>query len=94
VIDEPLRRKLPGRTEHGKRDRKVESRSFLAQCGRGEIDGNPPIQRPVERGRDHTATNAVLRLLAGTVREPDDREARNPRLKMRFDVDLSRFEAD
>ena len=94
VVGEPLRRKLPGRTEHGERDRKVESRSFLAQCGRGEIDGDPPIERPVERGRDDAAANAVLRLLAGAVGETDDREARDPRLEMRLDVDLPRLEAD
>ena len=32
VVGEPLGRKLPRRTEHGKRDRKVESRSFLANA--------------------------------------------------------------
>ena len=36
----------------------------------------------------------MFRLLAGAVGETDDREARNARLKMRFDVDLSRLEAD
>ncbi len=36
----------------------------------------------------------MLRLLAGAVGEPDDREARHPRLEVRLDLDLPRLEAD
>ena len=45
-------------------------------------------------GRDDAAPHAVLRLLARTVGETDDREARDPRLEMRLDLDLPRLEAD
>ena len=40
------------------------------------------------------AAHAVLRLLTGTVGEPDDREARNARLKVRLDLDFARLEPD
>ena len=36
----------------------------------------------------------MLRLLAGAVGEPDDREARNARLEVRFHLDAPRFETD
>ena len=45
-------------------------------------------------GGDDAAADAVLRLLAGAVGEPDDREARNARLEVRLDLDLARLEPD
>jgi hypothetical protein len=36
----------------------------------------------------------MLRLLARAVGEPDDREAGNTSLEMRFDLDTTRLEAD
>ena len=36
----------------------------------------------------------MLRLLAGAIDEADDREAGDPRLEMRFDLDLARLEPD
>jgi hypothetical protein len=36
----------------------------------------------------------VLRLLAGSVGETDDRESRDSGLEVCFDLDLARFEAD
>ena len=94
VVRKALRRELTRRREDGQRDRQVEPGSLLAQGGRSEIDGDPAVERPLE-GRGHDSTpNAVLRLLAGSVDEPDDGEAGDPRLQVRLDLDLPRLEAD
>ena len=44
--------------------------------------------------RDDAAADAVLRLLAGAVGEPDDREPRDAGLEVGLDLDLARLEAD
>ena len=36
----------------------------------------------------------MLRLLAGAIRKPDDRERGHSGLEVRFDLDLARLEAD
>ena len=78
VLGEALRRKLPRRREHGQRDREVEPRSLLPERSGREVHRDPAVQRPLEGGGDDPAPHAVLRLLAGAVREPDDREAGMP----------------
>ena len=40
------------------------------------------------------APDPLLRLLAGAVGEPDDREGRQPALQVRLDLDPARLEAD
>ena len=48
-----------------------------------------------EARRVHAAANAVLRLLAGAVGQPDDRERRLlTRAQVRLDLDTARLEAD
>ena len=94
VLGQPLGRDLPRRAEHRERDGQVEARAFLAQRGRCEVDGDAPVERPLESGGDDPAADAVLRLLTGTVGEPDDREARNARLEVCFHLDLARLETD
>jgi hypothetical protein len=94
VLGKTLRRQLPRGREHRERDRQIESRALLPKRRRREVDGDAPVQRPLERGRDDAASHAVLRLLAGTVGEPDDGEPRHARLKVRLDLHASRLEAD
>ena len=94
VLGEPLGRELPRRAEDRERDRQVEARALLAQRGGREIDGDPAVDRPLERGGDDAAADAVLRLLARAVGEPDDREPGDARLQVRLDLDLPRLEAD
>src|SRR5207244_8868081 len=67
--------------------------ALLAQAGRSEVDGDPP-HRPLELGRRDPAPDAVLRLLAGTICKPDDREAWNAELDVRLDLDPAGVEAD
>ena len=84
---------LPRRRQQRECDRQVESGSFLAQLGRGEVDRDAR-RRPLElRGRD-PAAHAVLRLLAGSVGEPGDREPGDAVLDVGLDVDAARVEPD
>ena len=94
VLREPLGRQLPRRSQNRQRDREVESRSLLSQRRGREVHGDAPVERPLERRRHDAAPHAVLRLLAGAIRQADDREARDARLKVRLDLDLPRLEAD
>ena len=94
VLGEPLGRDLPCRGEDCQRDRQIEPRSLLPQRRGREIDGDPAVQRPVERCGDDAASHAVLRLLAGPIGEPDDREPGNAELEMRLDLHLPRLEPD
>jgi len=91
---ECLRWQLVGGCEHRERDRQVEARPFLAQRRRREIDGDAPLRGPLELGRRDPATDALLRLLASAVGEPDDRERRQPLLEVRLDLDAARVDAD
>ena len=90
---EPLARELRRRGEHGERDREVEPCSLLAQRGRREVDRDR-LARPLEKRGVDAAPDAVLRLLAGPVGEPDDRERRLlARAQVCFDLDATRLEA-
>ena len=93
VPGERARRQLPRGGEHRQRDRQVEARSLLAQVGRCEVDRDP-AQRPLELGGRDAAADALLRLLAGAVGEPDDRERRHAALEVGLDLDAARIEAD
>jgi hypothetical protein len=86
-------RDLAGRGEHRERDREVEARTLLAQCGWREVDGDPAF-RPLALGRAHTAADAFLRFLARPVGEPDDRERRQRALEVGLDLDATSFESD
>ena len=93
MLGEPLGRNLPRRRQHRQRDREVEAGAFLAQPGRRKVDRDP-LQRPLElRGAD-AAANAVLRLRAGPVGEPDDREAGQATVDVGLDLDPPRLEPD
>ena len=79
--------------QHREGDREVEPGAFLAQAGGREVDRDP-LQRPLElRGAD-PAANAVLRLGAGAVGEPDDRKAGQAAVDVRLDLDPPRLETD
>jgi hypothetical protein len=77
VVGESLRGQLPRRGEKGEGDREVEAGPFLAQGGRCEVDRDPAVDRPLERGRDDPASDTVFGFLAGSVGEADDRESRH-----------------
>ena len=55
------------------RDREIEAGPLLAQARRSEVDRDAAAG-PVPLGRGDPAAHALLRLLARTVGEPDDRE--------------------
>ena len=86
-------RELLRRREQRERDRQVEAGALLAQLGRREVDRDA-ARREVQLGGGDPAANALARLLAGAVGEPDDREAGNAVANVRLDVDPSRLEAD
>jgi hypothetical protein len=90
---ERLGRHLPRSGEHGERDREVEARALLSQLRRRQVDGDP-VSRPLQLGRRDPTANPVLRLLAGTICKPDDRERMQAVLEMRFYIDAARVEAD
>ncbi len=92
VPRERLLRDLPGRGEHGQGDRQVEARPLLSQLGGSEVDGDPPA-RPLELGGLHPAADALARLLARPVGEPDDRERGHLAVEPRLDLDTARLEA-
>src|SRR5439155_8250626 len=79
--------------EEGECDRQVEPRPLLAQIRGREIDGDAAL-RPLELGGGDAAANAMLRLLAGAVGEPDDCEPGHPALQVSFDFDATRVEPD
>ncbi len=79
---QPLGWNLARGREHRERDRKVESRPLLAEGRRCEVDRDPACERPLELRRDDAAPNAMLRFLASTVDESDDRETRDAGLEM------------
>ena len=84
-----------GRTcaDHGERDREVERRSLLPLRGRSQIDRDSAAGPPALR-RAHTAPHPVLRLLAGAVGQPHDREARDSVEHLGLDLDPAGLEAD
>ncbi len=90
---QPLRRNLARSRQDGERDRQVEPGALLPQLRRSEIDRDPPV-RPDELGRGDPAPDALLRLLAGAVGQPDDRERRDAELQVSLDLDSARIEAD
>ena len=94
MIREALGRELSRRAEDGERDRQVEPGALLPERRRREIDGDAPIEWPLERGGHDAAPDPVLRLLAGAVGKSYDREARDAGLQVRFDLDLARLEPD
>ena len=94
MLSQPLWRKLAHRGEDGERYGKVEARSFLPQSGRCEVHGDPLVEGPLERRGHDAAADAVLRLLAGSVGEADDREPRDAGLKMCLDFHFPRLETD
>ena len=65
----------------------------MRSAGGSEVDGDA-AQRPFELGRGDPTADPLLRLLAGAIGEPDDREGRHPRLEVRLDLDAARLEAD
>ncbi len=86
-------RQLSRRRQHRQRDRQVEARPLLAQLRGREVDGDPAGREAQLRGGDARA-NALPRLLAGTVGEADDGEARDAVANVRLHVDPARLEAD
>src|SRR5262249_51737472 len=74
-------------------DRQIEARTLFAQVGGREVDDDA-AQRPFElRGRD-PAADSLLRFLACTIREADDREGGNAALQVSFDLDPPGVEAN
>jgi len=80
--------------DQGQCDREVEPRAFLPQCRRCEVDRDPLAHGPAELGGGDPAPDAFLRLLAGFVREADDREGGQAALDVCFDLDPAWIDAD
>src|SRR5262249_13198814 len=88
------RRQLVGRAKHGKRNRQGEARPFLAKVRGRKVDGEPPLPRPLQLGGEDSAADAVLRLGAGAIGKPDDRETGNAVLQVRLYLDAAGLETD
>ena len=86
-------RHLERRAQNRERDRQVEAGALLPQLGRREIDRDAAVGE-LQLGGGDPAADALARLLARAVGEPDDREARNAVADVRLDVDAPRLEAD
>jgi hypothetical protein len=94
VAGETACRDLMGRLEQGEGDRQVEAGALLPQVGRGEVDRDPAVVRPEELSRGDSASDSLLRLLAGAVGEPDDGERGDTALEMSLYLDAPRVETD
>jgi hypothetical protein len=94
VLGQSLPRELPRRCEHRQGDREVEAGALLAQPCRREVDGDAPVERPLEQRRRDAAADAVLRLRAGAIGQSDDRESRDAALEVGLDLHAARLEAD
>ena len=79
--------------EHRERDRQVEARALLAQTGGREVDRDTAHGELELRGGD-PAADSFLRLLAGAIGEPDDREGRAGQLEAGLDLDAAWLEPD
>src|SRR5512134_112386 len=93
MLGQSLRRELSRRGEDGERDRQVEPRSLLAQGGGSKVDSDTAIERPLEGCRHDAAPDPVLRFLARSIDQTDDREAGDAPLEVCLDLDLPRLEA-
>src|SRR5581483_11562259 len=74
-------------------DRQVESRAFLSQLGRREVDGDA-TRRELQLGGGDPTPDPLASFLAGTVGEADDREPGYAVANVRLHVHPARFEAD
>jgi hypothetical protein len=93
VVLEALVRDLAGCSEDRERDREVEARALLAQTRRCQVDRDPP-QWELELGRGDPTPHALLRFLAGAIREAHDREGGHSALEVRLHLDPTSVEAD
>ena len=80
-------------SEQREGDREIESGTFLLELGRRQIDDDAS-SRKVELRGENSAPYSLLRFLAGTVGEPDDRQRRSTALDMRLHLHPPRLEAD
>ena len=95
VLEQAMRRELVRAGEDGERDRKVEARALFAKRGRSEVDRDPVRPGPGQHRVDDPGLHPVLRLLAGAVGEPDDRErGQIGRDEVRLDLDAPGLEPD
>ena len=94
VVVEPLARDLARGGEDRQGDREVEARALLPKLRGREVDRDPPANGPFELRGGDSAPDAVLRLLAGAVGEPHDREAGDAVVEVRLDLDAAGVEAD
>jgi hypothetical protein len=93
VLGEPVAWDLTGGGEDREGDREVEARALLAEPRRREIHSDP-AHRPIELGRDDSAADALLRLLARAIGEADDCERGHGTLEVRLDLDPTGVEPD
>jgi len=93
VPSQAIPRELSRSNEDREGDRQIEPRSLFAEAGRSKVDRDPP-HRPFELRRSDPAANTVLRFLASTVREADDRESGHAPLEVGFHFDPSGIEPD
>ena len=93
VQGEQVARHLPGCRENRERDREVEAGPLLAQARRREVDRDPAAG-PVPLRRRDPAADALLRLLAGAVGQPDDREGGDAAADVGLHLDATGVEAD
>src|SRR5215470_14312508 len=92
VLREAFARDLSRCSAQRKGDREVETGALLLQLRRRKVDhalARPPQRRGLDRGPD-----TMLRFLAGSVDETDERERRDRVLDVGLDLDAARLEAD
>ena len=94
VLGEPLGRNLPRRASTASEIGRSNPDPSLRSAAGARLTVIRRLSGHSSDGGDDAASDAVLRLLARPVGEPDDREARNARLEVRLDLDLARLEAD
>jgi len=80
-------------SEQREGDRQIEPGTFLLELRRREVDRDAS-PRKVDPRRANSAPYALLRFLAGTVGEPDDRQRRSTALDVRLHLYPPRLEAD
>jgi len=87
-----LRTELTGRAKDRERDREVEAGALLPALRGCQVHGDP-AQREVESSVADRGPDALAGLLDGGIREPDDREVREPVRDVDLDRDERRLEA-
>ena len=95
MLEQPRRGQLVEAGEDGERDRKVEPEPSLRSAAGARLTVILVLPGHASIALTIPLLDAMLRLLAGAVGEPDDRERRQVGAdEVRLDLDAARLEAD